>query len=559
MGQTEWEKTFGLPDSSFALDMIQVQDGDFVLYGGTNAFTENSDAFLLKFKENGDSIWYRDLGFNVFPYEGTLIEANNGDLVVCGEKIQRNDANGNEIWTLDQASVDIDEAEDGTLFSVNYDRVYKINAEGGVLNDKVVGLGFEEFIDSIDTFFNNLSINYDSIPIFNQIELINDSNLVISGLYFDDESVPGSLWEGWGSDLLVLSIFDLQEVSQFYQIRDIDVAKIPLTLKRTDLHRFDDNSSEKVLNISPSIPSDFIVDRIEYFDSDSLIYETFPWWQLCDELGALSDPGAGQLLNKHYTKYLFEDDNIYGISFWQDDFCPPFTNTIEPFLEYSVFQMNLITGECVLSERIQFSDEMAHDDIYELHRIDANNFLFAGTVDYGQFIQQGVNLVWGTDTKFKVFKKNFLFSNQCTNLEFVDQPIGLIEEQNTSTTQLKWNHYSDKTTACLLSGGTIGTLDESATFTQPTGTILVQGDNVLGDPDGFDFSPAFVPDAQFTLFNTSLFPNGISAELVPGAFYKWRVRCGCLVNPDLPLPERLQGNNVVLSPWSNWSVFENLD
>jgi len=117
--QTEWENTFGLPDSSFALDMIQVQDGDFVLYGGTNAFTEDSEAFLLKFKENGDLVWLQDLAFNVYPYEGTLIEANNGDLIVCGDKIMRCNDLGNEIWTLDQASVDIDEADNGELFSVN--------------------------------------------------------------------------------------------------------------------------------------------------------------------------------------------------------------------------------------------------------------------------------------------------------------------------------------------------------------------------------------------------------------------------------------------------------
>ena len=149
----------------------------------------------------------------------------------------------------------------------------------------------------------------------------------------------------------------------------------------------------------------------------------------------------------------------------------------------------------------------------------------------------------------------------CVAENFVNAPTGLFEDQtvgNGNQTQLKFDHYSDATTACILKGGTISSLDPSAPFTQTPGQVLIQGGQVDGNADGHDFSALLGPSATFTLFNVNTFPNGFTGELVPGAFYKWQVQCGCLINPSLPLPDRLQASNIHISPWSPYDVFTNL-
>ena len=75
---------------------------------------------------------------------------------------------------------------------------------------------------------------------------------------------------------------------------------------------------------------------------------------------------------------------------------------------------------------------------------------------------------------------------------------------------------------------------------------------------GYDFTSAFLPDEEVNLFNISTYPNGNIVELVPGAHYKWQVKCGCMIDPMLPLPDRFLGSNLHLSPWSDYSVFTNL-
>ncbi len=149
----------------------------------------------------------------------------------------------------------------------------------------------------------------------------------------------------------------------------------------------------------------------------------------------------------------------------------------------------------------------------------------------------------------------------CIPENFSDAPIGLFEDQTVSNgnkTQLKFDHYSDASSACLLRGGTIGSLDPSAPFTQAPGQVLIQGVQVAGNADGNDFSAQLAPDATFTLFNANTFPAGATGSMVPGAFYKWQVRCGCLIDPTLPLPDRLGAANVILSPWSAFDTFTNL-
>ena len=147
----------------------------------------------------------------------------------------------------------------------------------------------------------------------------------------------------------------------------------------------------------------------------------------------------------------------------------------------------------------------------------------------------------------------------CVDDNFEDAPTGLFVDQSSgSSTRLLWDHYSDASDGCIIRGGTIESLDPSAAFTQNPGNVLVQGTNINGLPNGFDNSAALGPNSPYELFNVNTFPNGNIGFMVPGAFYKWKVRCGCVIDPSLPLPDRLLASNVHLSPWSEYNMFTNL-
>jgi len=146
----------------------------------------------------------------------------------------------------------------------------------------------------------------------------------------------------------------------------------------------------------------------------------------------------------------------------------------------------------------------------------------------------------------------------CIASNFASAPTGLNELQQNGTTQLRWDHYSNETAACIIQGGTIGSLDVSAPFTQNPGRVLIQGQLVNGLPNGFDNSAPLGPSSSFTLFNPNTFPAGGTGSMVPGAFYKWRVQCGCIIDNSLPLPDRLSASNVHISPWSGFDLFTNL-
>jgi len=148
--------------------------------------------------------------------------------------------------------------------------------------------------------------------------------------------------------------------------------------------------------------------------------------------------------------------------------------------------------------------------------------------------------------------------NACEAYNFDTAPIGLFNVQS-SGTQLLWDHYSDASDGCLIRGGTIGSLDVNAPFTQTPGQVLIQGNAINGLPNGFDNSAVLQPGGTFTLFNANTFPAGATGAMVPGAFYKWQVRCGCIINPSLPLPDRLGASNVHISPWSEFDLFTNLN
>ena len=148
----------------------------------------------------------------------------------------------------------------------------------------------------------------------------------------------------------------------------------------------------------------------------------------------------------------------------------------------------------------------------------------------------------------------------CVSSNFTSAPTGLFEDQNVSggtKTRLNWDHYSNVTDGCIIKGGTIGSLDVNAPYTQTPGQVIIQG-APISDNGGLNYSAQLAPNASFTLFNPVTYPSGGTGGLIPGEFYKWQVQCGCIIDISLPLPDRLGLANVHLSPWSEFDLFTNL-
>lgn len=145
----------------------------------------------------------------------------------------------------------------------------------------------------------------------------------------------------------------------------------------------------------------------------------------------------------------------------------------------------------------------------------------------------------------------------CHPSNFVSAPSGLFEDQTTAggtRTTLKWNHYSDAADGCLIQGA----LSDGVTNTGPFVQVFLGGNLIAGDENGFDKSSNLTSSAAFTVYNPNTFPAGTQRNLIPGAEYMWRVRCRCIIDETLPLPDLLANSNQHFSPWSEYDFFTNL-
>ena len=150
--------------------------------------------------------------------------------------------------------------------------------------------------------------------------------------------------------------------------------------------------------------------------------------------------------------------------------------------------------------------------------------------------------------------------NDCSGCDpnnYVNAPTGLFEVQTTTTTQLKWDHYADGTDGCLISSQQIDA--SGADIGNPINFAITGPAKLAPDANGHNKSAPYEADEEFVKFNSNTFPNGNTANWIPGAEYKWRVRCACIIDDNLDFPDRVKNFNLHISPWSEWAFFTNLE
>ena len=114
-GTIEWEISDGTSNNDWSRDIIQTQDGNFVITGTWNDDGWNSKAMLRKYSSSGDFMWGQLYSSSTANEGNSLIETSDGSLVFVGYSGEQHGAykhfmvkassDGEQIWKKKTASV----------------------------------------------------------------------------------------------------------------------------------------------------------------------------------------------------------------------------------------------------------------------------------------------------------------------------------------------------------------------------------------------------------------------------------------------------------------------
>ena len=114
-GTIEWEISDGTSNNDWARDIVQTQDGNFVITGTWNDDGWNSKAMLRKYSSSGDFMWGQLYSSSTANEGNSLIETSDGSLVFVGYSGEQHGAykhfmvkaasDGEQIWKKKTASV----------------------------------------------------------------------------------------------------------------------------------------------------------------------------------------------------------------------------------------------------------------------------------------------------------------------------------------------------------------------------------------------------------------------------------------------------------------------
>jgi hypothetical protein len=110
-GDSLWSRRYGGSNDDRASEVIQTEDGNYLLAGMTASFgAGNWDMWLVKIHTNGDSLWSRTYGGPNDDWANAVIETSDGDYVAVGVTysfgagnrdmwLVKTHSNGDTLWT----------------------------------------------------------------------------------------------------------------------------------------------------------------------------------------------------------------------------------------------------------------------------------------------------------------------------------------------------------------------------------------------------------------------------------------------------------------------------
>lgn len=108
---TLWTKTFGGASDDNAWAIHQVRDSGFIIAGGSSSFNpDNSDVYLIRADKNGDTLWTRTYPQADFDEAWDILQTDDGGFVIAGYTnaysatmkdiyLIRTNAQGDTLWT----------------------------------------------------------------------------------------------------------------------------------------------------------------------------------------------------------------------------------------------------------------------------------------------------------------------------------------------------------------------------------------------------------------------------------------------------------------------------
>ncbi len=172
LGGYVWQKTYGGEDWDFVYDIAKTYDNGFVFCGETyNNTNGNSDVWVVKTNNQGDTLWTRTIGGSLADKGNSIIETADSNILVAGVRttisdstqayVLKFDKDGVLIWdslyggTAYEGANDIITTQDGnivftgtsTSFGVGDKDYYvvKINQNGNIIWEQVFNdVGDEE-------------------------------------------------------------------------------------------------------------------------------------------------------------------------------------------------------------------------------------------------------------------------------------------------------------------------------------------------------------------------------------------------------------------------------
>lgn len=116
-GNELWGKHYGTQSDDWGFNVIETLNGDFMLLGYSRGFETSGDIYVVKTDHQGNFIWENNYGYDHDDYAMDIIENDDGSFLIIGTKngffndvhanytrhdadilLVKIDANGDEIW-----------------------------------------------------------------------------------------------------------------------------------------------------------------------------------------------------------------------------------------------------------------------------------------------------------------------------------------------------------------------------------------------------------------------------------------------------------------------------
>ncbi len=98
-GKWQWYNAFGGGDDDTANDVIQMNDGGYLLVGSTNSFgLTRDDVLIVKTDKDGKRLWQRNYGGNYADEAYAIARSPDGGFVIAGRTESFNRRNGFDLY-----------------------------------------------------------------------------------------------------------------------------------------------------------------------------------------------------------------------------------------------------------------------------------------------------------------------------------------------------------------------------------------------------------------------------------------------------------------------------